>query len=404
MRIRYPKPENSMKLTIAVMIMVGVASAADVASPKGVSSGGLDFVMHRVGNVRSEACGVADFNKDGKLDIIAGEFVYLAPDWKAVRIRTVKGSVDDKGDGYRWDFANLTLDVDGDGWVDVISADWFEKRAVWFKNTGNAGGEWPASVIHEDGNFETAHLVDIDGDGKAREVLPATAKTFWYEVLKDADGKCAWAKHVVSEKDMEFGCGAGDINGDGRPDIIRPNAWFEAPADIRAGKWIEHSLALGAKDGKADHTAQIFVFDVNGDGLNDIITSSAHKYGIFWYEQVRNGAEISFKQHLIDDTWTQAHSPVLADLDGCGVPELVVGKRFRAHNGGDPEEDAPLGIYYYKLKKGPAPTWDKHVISYNKDVGAGLTVAVVDLDGDGDLDLVVTGKWGGPAWFENKLK
>ena len=87
----------------------------------------------------------------------------------------------------------------------------------------------------------------------------------------------------------------GDINGDGRPDIIRPGAWFEAPADPRNGKWIEHPLALGGKDGKAEHTPQIWVYDVNGDGLNDIITSSAHGYGIFWYEQVRDGGEITLE-------------------------------------------------------------------------------------------------------------
>ncbi len=393
-----------MRLVFVLVLMAGIASAGEMPAPKGASGDGLKFVLHRVGKVRSEACCVADFNKDGKPDILSGEFLYLAPDWTAVKVRTIKGSVDDKGDGYRWDFANLPLDVDGDGLIDVISADWFGMHLVWFRNTGKAGGEWPATVIHRAGNFETAHLVDIDGDGKAQEVLSATTKTFWYEVEKGADGRRGFMTYVVSQKDMEFGAGVGDINGDGRPDIIRPNAWFEAPVDIRTGKWTEHPLALGAKDGKADHTAQIFTLDVNGDGLNDIVASSAHKYGIFWYEQVKNGSEISFKQHVIDDTWSQAHSPVLADIDGCGVPELVVGKRFRAHNGNDPDEDAPLGVYYYKLKKGPAPVWTKHVVSYNEGVGAGLSITVSDLDGDGDLDLVVTGKWGGPAWFENKLK
>ncbi len=91
------------------------------------------------------------------------------------------------------------------------------------------------------------------------------------------------------------------------------------------------------------------VYDVNGDGLNDIICSSAHGYGIFWYEQVRRGSQITWKQHVIDDTWTQAHSLVLADLDGDGVPELIAGKRFMAHNGGDPDANGPLGLYYYTL-------------------------------------------------------
>lgn len=141
---------------------------------------------------------------------------------------------------------------------------------------------------------------------------------------------------------------------------------------------------------------------MNGDGLNDLITSSAHGYGIFWYEQVRHGNQITFKQHLIDNSWTQAHSLALADLDGCGVPELITGKRFMAHNGGDPEETAPLGLYYYKLTRQPVPVWTKHVISYGEAIGSGVNICVADLDGDGDLDIVVTGKWGGPVWFENQ--
>jgi hypothetical protein len=193
----------------------------------------------------------------------------------------------------------------------------------------------------------------------------------------------------------------GDINGDGRPDILRPDAWYEGPADPRNGTWKEHPLALGGRNGKVEHTPQIWVYDVNRDGLNDIVTSSAHGYGIFWYEQVRDGAEIRWKQHLIDDTWTQAHSITLADLDNDGDLDLVTGKRFMAHNGSDPEENAPLGVYWYELKRGPSPTWVKHAITYKEGIGAGMSIAVIDLDGDGDLDIVVTGKWGGPVWFEN---
>jgi len=201
---------------------------------------------------------------------------------------------------------------------------------------------------------------------------------------------------------MNFGGGVGDLNGDGRPDVLRPDAWFEAPADPRSGPWIEHLWALGAKDGKSDHTPQILVYDVNADGRSDVITSSAHQYGIFWYEQGREGEAITWQQHVIDDTWTQAHSLALADLDGDGDRDLITGKRFMAHNGGDPEEYAPLGVYWYELHRGPLLGWDKHAITYNEGIGSGLNFGVADLDGDGDPDVIVTGKWGGPVWFENK--
>ena len=375
--------------------------ATGVAFPPAFGRAGEPrFLMHRIGNFRSEACCVADFNGDGKPDVLAGEYLYLAPDWKAVKIRTLKGSVNERGEGYRWDFANLALDVDGDGKPDLISVDWFEKRAVWLRNTGLDKGEWPLTIIETNGNFETAGLYDIIGHGRAQAVVPEVASTVWYE----PDGKGAFTKHVVSNHSLPFGVGVGDLNGDGRPDIVRPGAWYEAPPDPRNGEWIEHPIALGAKDGRADHTSQILVFDVNGDGLNDIITSSAHKYGIFWYEQVRRGGEITFKQHLIDDSWSQAHSVALADLDGCGLPDLVTGKRFMAHNGNDPDENGPLGLYYYKLQCQPdrKVTWDRHIISYNQGIGAGLNICVADINGDGRPDIVVTGKWGGPVWFENQ--
>jgi hypothetical protein len=390
----------------ALCMAASLAIAADLAAKKNDSSAGpLKFTMHRIGSFRSEACGVGDFNGDGKLDIVAGPFLFLAPDFKPVKIRTLQGSVDDQGKGYYWDFMNEPFDVDGDGRLDVVSCDWFQKQSSWFRNPGTNGGEWRETVIEKNGNFEHGGLWDVDGDGKANEMVPAVLHTVWYEWIKGPDGHRTFARHVVSEKTMNWGVGVGDINGDGRPDFIRPDAWFEAPADPRTGQWIEHPIALGHKQaGKADHTAQILVYDVNSDGRNDIICSSAHGYGIFWYEQAREGGQISFKQHLIDDSWTQAHALALADLDGCGVPELITGKRFMAHNGGDPDEKAPPGLYYYKLQRGPVPVWTKHVISYNEGIGAGMNICVADLDGDGDLDIVVTGKFGGPVWFENKLR
>lgn len=365
----------------------------------------LKFEKHQIGTFRSEVCGVADFNGDGKLDVVAGPFIYLAPEWQAYKFREIKGEVDDSGKGYMWNFADLPLDVDLDGKLDVISCDWFEKCVDWYKNMGFEGALWPRSVIDVSLNHETAQLVDIDGDGKCREILPEITKTWWWEAVPDDNGTVRFVKHVISEKDMNFGSGVGDLNGDGRPDVVRPDAWFEAPADPRSGQWVEHPIALGGpEEGKSEHTANILVHDVNGDGKNDLVTSSAHRYGIYWYEQVREGNEIKFRRHLIDNTWTQAHALTLADLDGDGDLDLVTGKRFMAHNGGDPGAFDPLGLYWYEFEGKPQPRFIKHAITFNEGISAGLNIPVVDLDGDGDLDIVVTGKWGGPVWFENKLR
>ena len=392
-------------LTCVLVVLCGMCASAPAAEAPGAVPGAVKFVMRRVGSFRSEACEVGDFNGDGKLDIVAGPYWYEAPTWKPHKFRTLRGKVDDAGKGYYDDFMNVPLDVDGDGRTDVVTCCWFAKQLDWYRNTGPGGGPWPMKVVAKTGNHECGDLWDIDGDGKAREILPVTRDTHWYELGKGKDGKQGLVRHVVSTRKSPFGCGVGDINGDGRPDIIRPDVWYEAPADLRKGKWTAHPLAVGhPTDGKATHTPQIHAYDVNGDGLNDIITSAAHNYGIFWYQQVRTGKKITWKRHVIDKSWSQPHSITLADIDGDGDKDMVVGKRFFAHNGGDPGAKEPLGLYWYELKRGPEPTWIKHAISYGKGIGSGLNVPVVDIDGDGDLDIIVTGKWAGPVIFENQTK
>jgi FG-GAP-like repeat len=88
---------------------------------------------------------------------------------------------------------------------------------------------------------------------------------------------------------------------------------------------------------------------VNGDKLPDLVTSAAHDYGIFWFEQAKTPkGERNWVKHVIDNSWSQAHALTLADLNGDGRPELITGKRYMAHNGRDPGEREPLGVYWYE--------------------------------------------------------
>lgn len=182
-------------------------------------------------------------------------------------------------------------------------------------------------------------------------------------------------KHVASPKSYGHGIGAGDVNGDGRMDILTPKGWLEAPADPRKENWTLH-----ADWDSTGHWGRIFTHDVNGDKRMDIVTSMAHDYGVMWLEQ---GSDGKFVKRVIDDSWSQAHAMTLADLNGHGRMDLITGKRFMAHNGRDPGEKGPLGIYWYESMKLPdgKADWVKHVVDYSTRTGAGMQVAVADFDG-----------------------
>ena len=94
----------------------------------------------------------------------------------------------------------------------------------------------------------------------------------------------------------------------------------------------------------------------------------------------------------------------VADLDGDGKQEIITGKRFMAHNGSDPDASGKKCVFFYRFMRGAEPVFTKHIVSYDEGYAAGLNIVAVDIDGDGDIDLVTTGKWGGPVLFENLLK
>ena len=307
----------------------------------------IPFEKHTLDLGANESCAIADINGDGRPDIVSGENWYEAPRWIKHKFRSLPYT-----NNYIDNFSDLPLDVNGDGRVDIVSCSWFAHRLFWNENPGPGGGEWKEHMIETGSPVEFAFLVDLDNDGKAHEVLP------------------------------EFG------------DTNMPLAWYEAKPEAKNGEFVKHIVS------PKSWGHGIGVGDVNGDGRNDIITSMAHNYGIFWLEQ---GADGHWTKHIIDESWSQAHALTLVDLNGDGQLDLLTGKRYMAHNGHDPGEREPLGIYWYefiRLDGGKKIEWVKHVVDYSTRTGGGMQIPVADLYGTGHLDFVVAGK-SGLFLFEN---
>jgi hypothetical protein len=339
----------------------------------------IPFEKHMLDGGANETAAIADVNGDGRLDIIAGENWFEAPRWTRRPFRQIP-FFNPRTDNYIDNFSDLAVDVNGDGHTDVVSCSWFQRKLAWWQNPGRAQGAWREHVIESDHNTEFCFLVDLNNDGKAREILPQyggkAAPLAWYEWQKSG-----WVRHTVLPAGHGHGIGAGDVNGDGRTDIVTPRGWLEAPADPRSGEWKHHA------EFELTSPGFIHVIDINGDGRNDLLSGAAHDYGIYWLEQAGGG---KWNKTVIDETWSQVHATTLVDLNGDGRLDVLAGKRYMAHE-------------FRKSEDGKRVEWIRHIIDYSSRAGAGMQLPVADLDGDGDLDFVAPGK-SGLFLFENLTK
>jgi hypothetical protein len=344
----------------------------------------------------SEGVAVADVNRDGRLDVMTGSYWYEAPatpgrEWKRHLVREVPEF--DGATGYSTSFINFPMDVNGDGWPDLIVIGFPGKEALWLENPQGKPGPWREHVLWHSACNESPAFADINGDGRPELVFSFDESVMaWFD--PGSDPYDLWVCHPISEpgapgtKKYAHGLGVGDVNGDGRPDVICRHGYWEAPADPRSGPWRFVPAEFGPD------CAHMHAYDVNGDGLPDVLSSSAHLKGIWWHEQRREGDGVAWTQHLIDESWSQSHGLALADINGDGVMDLVSGKRFWAHGpNGDVEADAPCVLYWYELRREDgAVEWVRHLI--DDDSGVGTQFEVVDVNGDGLLDIVTSNKKG----------
>ncbi len=389
------------------MIAVGGVIASDRSGPT------IRFQKHQLDEkFRSEGVTVADLNNDGRLDIIAGYVWYAAPEWKLQVIsskppaasRSVLGEPPHYDrQGYSNSFCCFAEDRNGDGWTDVIVVDFPGTPTWWFENPQSPDVEWKRHLCIPVTNNESPDFVDLDGDGQ-RELVAAIAPSAEQPdgperqmafATPDRDPDKPWHLHPISDKGApgtrrySHGLGIGDLNHDGRRDILCADGWWQAPADLQ-GKWQFHPAAFGERTAGEGRAAQMHVYDIDGDGDNDVLASSPHSFGVWWHEQ---GPDGQFTAHEIDRSFSQLHGVCLADINGDGLQDFVTGKRWWAHGGKDPGGDQPAVFYWFELQRSNGrPEWIRH--QFDHESGPGTQFVVRDVNGDGWLDVVSSNKKG----------
>ena len=347
-----------------------------------------------------------DYNQDGILDVIAGPYVYLGPDFTEHREIYPAISI-----GPSKEFTSVhcqyTYDFNNDGWPDVLTS---PNQAILYINPKGESRRWDKYEVIKTVHSEITEFEDIDGDVKP-ELIYGADGALRYAKPDPADPTKPWKEHLVSEKGyaIAHGIGTGDINNDGRMDILNAFGWWEQPTTLTNDNlWSYHPEVFaryGSRSGGIGGSIMA-VYDVNGDGLNDVVTNlNAHGFGLAWFEQKKDATgKTAFVRHMLSDdfseksvgnvTFSQPHGATFADIDKDGIPDFVVGKRYWTHldNYYDPDPYGAPVLYWYRTVRNPqAPGGAEFVpeLIHNRS-GAGSEVTAVDLNKDGAIDLITS--------------
>ena len=353
---------------------------------------------------------IADINRDGIQDIVAGPYYYLGPDYHVAREIYMARTLD-PGTQY-FNGVQFASDFTGDGWPDVINS-LFTQPTLLYVNPKGESRRWDVYTVTDRITSELALLKDADGDGKLDYIFKDGANQFVYANPDPSNPTGTWIKHAISEPGpwANHGMGIGDVNKDSRPDFLNAYGWWEQPATGGADRtWTYHPAAFGRWTRSSPGGAEMAVYDVNGDGLNDVVTSlQAHGWGLSWFEQKKapDGA-VTFEEHpIMGDfstknaggvTFSQLHGSAIADIDGDNLPDFITGKRFWSHLDTylDPDPHGAPVLYVYRTVRNPkAPGGAEFVpeLVHNRS-GMGSTAAVFDLNKDGMLDIITSTRRG----------
>ncbi|MGL4420461.1 MAG: FG-GAP repeat domain-containing protein [Gemmataceae bacterium] len=355
---------------------------------------------------RTEGVAIADVNKDGEIDVFNGEYWYQAPDWTPHEMRPPMDFKDGLSN-YSRCFACWPGDFNKDGFPDLIVIDFPGAPCYWLENPAGQPGHWKQHIIWHSACNETPQYADLFGTGQPVLIMGTQPKGKETEgqmayFTPTEDPKALWTMHPISEpstpgkeipgtRKFSHGLGSGDVNGDGRTDVICTAGWWEQPATKSDSAWKFHAANFG------DAVADMFAVDVDADGKNDIISTSAHKFGIWFHKQRVNPKTtvINWEQNtLFGMLVSETHAANWVDIDGDGRKDLVTGKRWWSHGRSEPGSGWNAEIYYLRNMKQPdgiirfAPTL------IDSDSGIGTQFVVDDLNGDGLPDIISSNKKG----------
>lgn len=341
-----------------------------------------------------------DINHDGIPDVIAGPFYYLGPDY-TVRHEFTSARSYSATNNFPEGMVYFAYDYTGDGWTDIIAVD--SRPIFLYVNPKGEARRWDRYNVVPSAISEIEVFRDIDGDGKPEVLFAGPNATMQYAKPDPANPTAPWKVHTVSDSGLAgaHGMGVGDINGDGRMDIVNNRGWWEQPASGAGDMlWKFHPASFG------NGGAEMGIYDVNGDGLNDVVTAvAAHTWGLAWFEQKRDAqGNISFTRHdIMGDfstknaggvTFSEPHGAYFADMDGDGIPDMIVGKRLYSHLEShlDPDPYGPAVLYWYRTVRNPKAEGGAEFVPelINNRSGVGSQFVVTDLNGDGAPDIVIS--------------
>ena len=236
------------------------AAAAPAQSPRLLHSFERQQLTDRY---YSEGINAADINGDGHMDLIYGPLWFAGPDWKKENI--IYPPLPQNREAYSDHFFAWPQDFNGDGRADIFTVGFPGTPAYVYENPGEAGYDkpWPKHEVFDWVSNESPHFTNLVGDEKP-ELVCTRDGYFGYATVNWSAPWEKWEWHSISERiaadRFGHGLGVGDVNGDGRQDILMQSGWFEQPANPGA-QWTLHNVPFAPIGG-----AEMYAYDVDGDG------------------------------------------------------------------------------------------------------------------------------------------